>query len=105
MMQVIDQVREHLRQTPCHDIRIKFKVLSKKTIKTPEPRQCRRSGVFIVYSEYISHPFLKFFFLIFFSINLTNIHCTNQHRCFVKITNRLKCYKLKLLPDTYKVSG
>ena len=66
MMQVIDQVREQLWQTPCHDIRIKFKVLSKKTIKTPEPRQCRRLGVFIVYSEYISHPFLNFFFDFFF---------------------------------------
>ena len=42
---------------------------------------------------------------IFFSINLTNMHCTNWHRYFVKIKNILKCHKLKLLPDTYKVSG
>ena len=42
-------------------------------------------------------------FYYYFSINLTNIHCTNYYRYFEKIKNILKCYKLKLLPDTYKV--
>ena len=36
---------------------------------------------------------------------MTNIHCTNYHRYFVKVKNRLKCYKLKLLLNTNKVSG
>ena len=31
---------------------------SKLTIKTPERHQWRRSGVFIVNFEHISHPFL-----------------------------------------------
>ena len=33
------------------------------------------------------------------------MYIVQTNRYFVKIKNRLKCYKLKLLPDTYKVSG
>ena len=36
---------------------------SKLTIKTPERRQLRRSGVFIVTSEHISHLVLMFLLL------------------------------------------
>ena len=37
------------------------------------------------------------------SIDLINIHSTKQHKHFVKIKNRLKCYRLKVLPDTSNV--
>ena len=43
--------------------RKKCKICSKLTIKTPEQSQCRRSGVFIVSFELISHLFLMFLFL------------------------------------------
>ena len=33
------------------------KMRPKLTIKRPEPRQWRRSGVFLIDFEYISHPF------------------------------------------------
>ena len=38
--------------------RKRCEICSKVTIKTPERRQCRRSGVFIVNFEHISHHFL-----------------------------------------------
>ena len=38
-------------------------ICSELTIKTPEPRQWRRSGVFIVNFEYISHLVLVFLLL------------------------------------------
>ena len=37
------------------NIRKRYKICSKLTIKTPERRQWRRSGVFIVNFEHISH--------------------------------------------------
>ena len=40
-----------------------FEICSKLTIKTPERRHCRRSGVFIVKFENISHIFLVFLLL------------------------------------------
>ena len=40
-------------------------ICSTLTIKTPEQRQWRRSGVFIVNSEYISHLVLVFFIVNF----------------------------------------
>ena len=33
------------------------------------------------------------------------MYIVQTNRYFVKIKNRLKCYKLKLLADTFKVSG
>ena len=44
---------------------------SKLTIKTPERSQCRRSGVFIVTFEHISHLFLVFLLLILNKSTLT----------------------------------
>ena len=43
--------------------RARCKMCSKLTIKTPERRQWRRSGVFIVNFEYISHLVLVFLLL------------------------------------------
>ena len=43
--------------------RTKCQICSKLTIKTPEPRQWRRSGVFIVNFEYIWHVVLVFILL------------------------------------------
>ena len=40
------------------DSRKRCEICSKLTIKTPERRQWRRSGVFIVNFEHISHSFL-----------------------------------------------
>ena len=40
-----------------------FEICSKLTIKTPERRHCRRSGVFIVNFEHTSHLFLVFLLL------------------------------------------
>ena len=41
------------------------KICSKLTIKTPQQRQWRRSGVFIVNFEHISHLVLMGFFVNF----------------------------------------
>ena len=43
--------------------RTRCEICSKLTIKTPERRQWRRSGVFIVNFEYISHLALVFLLL------------------------------------------
>ena len=43
--------------------RTRCEICSKLTIKTPERRHCRRSGVFIVNFEHISHLVLVFLFL------------------------------------------
>ena len=45
------------------NIRKRCEICSKLTIKTPERRQCRRSGVFIFNFERISHLFLVFLLL------------------------------------------
>ena len=44
--------------------RTRLEICSKLTIKTPEPRQWHRSGVFTVHSEHISHLVLVFLLLI-----------------------------------------
>ena len=44
--------------------REKCEICSKLTIKIPEQRQWRRSGIFIVNFEHISHLFLVFLLLI-----------------------------------------
>ena len=46
-----------------HDCRKKCEICSKLTIKTPERRQWRRSSVFIINFERISHLFLVFLLL------------------------------------------
>ena len=43
---------------------------SKLTIKTPERRQRRRSGVFIVNFEHIFTPFPSFFIVDFEQVNV-----------------------------------
>ena len=43
--------------------RTKCEIHSKLTIKIPERRQWRRSGIFIVYFEHISHLILVFLLL------------------------------------------
>ena len=45
------------------NIRTRCKICSKLTIKTPEQRQWRRSVVFIVNFEHISHLFVVFLLL------------------------------------------
>ena len=45
------------------NIRTRCKICSKLTIKTPEQRQWRRSGVFIVNFEHILHLALVFLLL------------------------------------------
>ena len=40
--------------------RKRYEICSKLTLKTPQQRHCRRSGVFIVNFERISHLFLAF---------------------------------------------
>ena len=49
--------------------RIKCEIYSKLTIKTPERRQWRSSGVFIVNFEHISHLVLVFLLLTLSSVN------------------------------------
>ena len=88
--------------------KIIFSYLSNRTQRTKiKNKFSKRSNILHGVSQgSILGPLLFNVDLInFFSINLTNIHCTNKHRHFAKIKNRLKRYKLKLLPDTNKVSG
>ena len=47
------------------NIRVRYEICSKLTIKTPEPSHWRRSEVFIVNFEHISHLVLVFLFLTF----------------------------------------
>ena len=49
--------------------RLKCEICSKLTIKTPERRQWRSSGVFIVNFEHISHLVLVFLLLTLSSVN------------------------------------
>ena len=49
--------------------RLKCEIYSKLTIKTPERRQWRSSGVFIVNFEHISHLVLVFLLLTLSSVN------------------------------------
>ena len=50
-------------KSPIETLEKRCEICSKLTIKTPERRQWRRSGVFIVNFEHISHLFLVFLFL------------------------------------------
>ena len=45
------------------NIRTKYEICSKLTIKTPERLQWRHSGVFIVSFEHVSHHVLEFLLL------------------------------------------
>ena len=45
-------------------------ICSKLTLRTPERRLSRRSGVFIVNFEYISHPFPSVFIVDFEQVNV-----------------------------------
>ena len=56
--------------------RKRCEICSKLTIKTPERRHWRRSDVFIVNSEYISHLFLQFLFLTLNKLMLTGFEAT-----------------------------
>ena len=53
----------YLFQVNYKNIRKKYKICSKFTIKTPERRHWRCSGVFIVYFEHILHLSLVFLLL------------------------------------------
>ena len=54
---------DYMFQVNNRNTRIKCKIYSKLTIKTPERRQWRRSGVFIVNFEHISQLVLVFLLL------------------------------------------
>ena len=47
------------------------KVCSKLTVKTPERRHWRRSGIFIVNFNHISHFFLEFLLLTLNKLNVS----------------------------------
>ena len=53
----------HLLKVKKRYTRTRCEICSKLTIKTPERRQWRRSGIFIVNFEHISHLVLVFLFL------------------------------------------
>ena len=53
----------HLLKVNNKNTRTRCEICSKLTIKTPERRQWRRSGVFIVNFEHISHLALVFLLL------------------------------------------
>ena len=61
------------------NIRARCEIYSKLTIKTPEQRHWRRSGVFIVNCEHISH-----FFLVLLLLNLSRQMPARQ-------TSNMKC--------------
>ena len=56
-------VDNHMFKVNNRDARTRCKICSKLTIKTPQRRQWRRSGVFIVNFEHISHLLLVFLLL------------------------------------------
>ena len=53
----------YLHKVNNRNTRTRCEIYSKLTIKIPERRQWRRSGIFIVNSEYISHLVLVFLLL------------------------------------------
>ena len=57
----------YLLKVNIKNTRARYKIGSKLTIKTPERRQWRRSGVFIVNFEPISHLIQVF---LFFTLNM-----------------------------------
>ena len=60
---VTSQLTFYLLKVNNRNARKKREICSKLTIKTPERCQWRRSGVFIVNFEHISHLFLVFLLL------------------------------------------
>ena len=58
-----DPVSIYLLKVNNRNTRTRSEICSKLTIKTPERRQWRRSGVFIVNFEHISHLVLVFLLL------------------------------------------
>ena len=55
----------YLLEVNNRNTRTRCEICSKLTIKIPEQRQCRRSGIFIVNFEHISHLILVFLLLTF----------------------------------------
>ena len=53
----------YLLKVNSRNTKTRCEIRSKSTIKTPEPRQWRRSGVFIVNFEHISYHALVFLLL------------------------------------------
>ena len=60
-MPKIDSANISLIKVKNRSTRKRCEICSKLTIKTPERRQVRRSGVLIANSEHISHLFLAFY--------------------------------------------
>ena len=64
MNRLYSQAGNYLFKVNDGNSRVRWKICSKRTIKTPERRQRRPSGVFIVNSEHISDLILVFLLLI-----------------------------------------
>ena len=96
--------------------RKRCEVCSKLTVKTPERRHWRRSGVFIVNFNHISHFFLEFLLLTLNKLNVsweaiifsgfsicmtvtwTFLGCYNVNvRLFTYLNNKVFSYELKIL--------
>ena len=69
------------------------KICSKLTIKTPERRHWRRSGVFIVDFEHISHFFLVFLLLTMLTNVSTVDKCLLGYYCYYSTLNISTIYE------------
>ena len=79
------------------------KIRSKLTIKTPEWRQWRRSGVFIVNFEHISYIF-HFFLLLTLSKYMTagyKLNSFKKYHCLVFQPQYSEMFFLKTIQDWY----
>ena len=63
LVQVTDPAGNYIFKVNNRNTRTRCEICSKLTVKTPERRQWRRSGVFIAKSEHISHLVLVFLLL------------------------------------------
>ena len=72
------------------NIRKRYKICSKLTIKTPERRQWRRSGVFIVNFEHISH-----IVLVLLLLTLNMYLPAGKSECFYYTVTVSSCVVMK----------
>ena len=71
-------------------------ICSKLTIKTPERRHCRHSGVSTVNFEHLSHLFLAY---LLFTMDRKNICWTSGY--LLKVTSKNTRFKYRIFPRIY----
>ena len=78
--------------------RKRCKICSELTIKTPERRQWRRSCVFIVNFEYISHVFSRVSIVNFKQVNVSWVENSNLQVLELALELKIVCFVVSVNP-------